>query len=41
MFSSRRLAQTPPVQKAFGILAAEFLRLVWWTNRLVLEPADF
>jgi lysophospholipid acyltransferase (LPLAT)-like uncharacterized protein len=41
MFSSRRLAQTPAVQKALGILAAEFLRLVWWTNRLVLEPADF
>jgi lysophospholipid acyltransferase (LPLAT)-like uncharacterized protein len=41
MFSSRRLAQTPAVQKAIGIAAAEFLRLVWWTNRLVLEPADF
>jgi lysophospholipid acyltransferase (LPLAT)-like uncharacterized protein len=41
MFSSRRLAQSPSVQKAIGILAAEFLRLVWWTNRLVLEPADF
>jgi lysophospholipid acyltransferase (LPLAT)-like uncharacterized protein len=24
-----------------GFLTAEFLRLVWWTNRLVLEPADF
>lgn len=22
-------------------MAAEYLRLVWWTNRLVLEPADF
>jgi lysophospholipid acyltransferase (LPLAT)-like uncharacterized protein len=41
MFSSRRLAQTPAVQKTLGILAAEFLRLVWRTNRLVLEPADF
>jgi lysophospholipid acyltransferase (LPLAT)-like uncharacterized protein len=41
MFSSRRLAQTPAVQKTFGILAAEFLRLVWRTNRLVLEPTDF
>ena len=41
MFSSRRLAQSPAVQKAIGILVAEFLRLVWWTNRLVLEPADF
>ena len=41
MFSSRRVAQSPAVQKAIGFLAAEFLRLVWWTNRLVLEPADF
>jgi lysophospholipid acyltransferase (LPLAT)-like uncharacterized protein len=41
MFSSRRIAQSPTVQKALGILSAEFLRLVWWTNRLVLEPADF
>jgi len=24
-----------------GILAAEYLRLVWKTNRFVLEPADF
>jgi lysophospholipid acyltransferase (LPLAT)-like uncharacterized protein len=41
MFSSRQIAQSPAVQKAIGILAAEFLRVVWWTNRLVLEPADF
>jgi lysophospholipid acyltransferase (LPLAT)-like uncharacterized protein len=41
MLSSRRIAQTPAVQKAIGVLAAEYLRLVWWTNRLVLEPADF
>jgi lysophospholipid acyltransferase (LPLAT)-like uncharacterized protein len=41
MFSSRRIAQSPTVQKALGILTAEFLRLVWWTNRLVLEPPDF
>ena len=41
MFSSRRIAQSPAVQKVLGILTAEFLRLVWWTNRLVLEPADF
>jgi lysophospholipid acyltransferase (LPLAT)-like uncharacterized protein len=41
MFSSRRIAQSPAVQKTLGILTAEFLRLVWWTNRLVLEPADF
>ncbi len=41
MFSSRRIAQSPAVQKVLGILTAEFLRLVWWTNRLVLEPPDF
>jgi lysophospholipid acyltransferase (LPLAT)-like uncharacterized protein len=41
LFSSRRLAQTPAVQKTLGVLAAEFLRLTWWTNRLVLEPEDF
>ncbi len=41
MLSSRRIAQTPAVQKAIGVIAAEYLRLVWWTNRLVLEPADF
>ena len=41
MLSSRRLAQSPFVQKTLGVLAAEFLRLTWWTNRLVLEPEDF
>jgi lysophospholipid acyltransferase (LPLAT)-like uncharacterized protein len=41
LLSSRRLAQSPFVQKTLGVLAAEFLRLTWWTNRLVLEPADF
>jgi lysophospholipid acyltransferase (LPLAT)-like uncharacterized protein len=41
MLSSRRIARTPAVQKAIGVVAAEYLRLVWWTNRLVLEPADF
>ena len=28
MFSSRRIAQSPAVQKSLGILTAEFLRLV-------------
>jgi lysophospholipid acyltransferase (LPLAT)-like uncharacterized protein len=41
LLSSRRLAQSPFVQKTLGVLAAEFLRLTWWTNRLVLEPEDF
>jgi hypothetical protein len=27
-------------QRAVGFLAAEYLRLVWLTNRFVLEPAD-
>jgi lysophospholipid acyltransferase (LPLAT)-like uncharacterized protein len=28
------------VQRAVGFVAAEFLRLVWLTNRFVFEPAD-
>jgi len=27
-------------QRAVGFLAAEYLRLVWWTNRFSLEPPD-
>jgi lysophospholipid acyltransferase (LPLAT)-like uncharacterized protein len=27
-------------QRAAGFLAAEFLRLVWWTNRFSIEPPD-
>ncbi len=40
MFSSRRIARSPAVQRFIGFLAAEYLRLVWRTCRLVLEPAD-
>jgi hypothetical protein len=28
------------VQRAVGFLAAEYLRLVWWTNRFSLDPPD-
>lgn len=29
------------MQKAVGVLASEYLRLVWKTNRFVIEPGDF
>jgi len=38
--SSRRLAGSPFVQTTIGVLAAEYLRLVWMTNRFHLEPPD-
>jgi lysophospholipid acyltransferase (LPLAT)-like uncharacterized protein len=40
MFSSKRLASAPWVQKAIGVTAAEYLRLVWNTTRFVLEPPE-
>jgi len=40
MLSSRRIARSPPVQRFIGLLAAEYLRLVWRTSRLSVEPAD-
>jgi lysophospholipid acyltransferase (LPLAT)-like uncharacterized protein len=40
MLSSRRIAPSPLVQRFVGFLAAEYLRLVWLTNRLTVEPAD-
>src|SRR5215467_3234868 len=40
MLSSRRIASSPAVQRFIGFLAAEYLRLVWYTNRLIIEPAD-
>jgi lysophospholipid acyltransferase (LPLAT)-like uncharacterized protein len=40
MLSSRRIAQSPAVQRLIGLLAAEYLRLVWSTCRVTLEPAD-
>jgi lysophospholipid acyltransferase (LPLAT)-like uncharacterized protein len=40
MLSSRRIARTPAIQRFIGFLASEYLRLVWLTNRLTIEPAD-
>jgi lysophospholipid acyltransferase (LPLAT)-like uncharacterized protein len=40
MLSSRRIASSRAAQRLVGFLAAEYLRLVWFTNRLILEPAD-
>jgi len=40
MLSSRRIARSPPAQRFIGLLAAEYLRLVWRTSRLSIEPAD-
>jgi len=40
MLSSRRIARSPAVQRLIGFLVAEYLRLVWRTSRLVVEPAD-
>jgi lysophospholipid acyltransferase (LPLAT)-like uncharacterized protein len=40
MLSSRRIASSPALQRFIGFLAAEYLRLVWYTNRLIIEPAD-
>jgi len=39
MLSSRRIASSLAAQRLVGFLAAEYLRLVWFTNRLTLEPA--
>jgi lysophospholipid acyltransferase (LPLAT)-like uncharacterized protein len=36
----KRLAASPSFQKALGITAAEYLRLVWKTNRFVVDPPD-
>src|ERR1700724_3821701 len=40
MLSSRRVARSPAVQRFIGLLAAEYLRLVWRTSRLTIEPAN-
>jgi lysophospholipid acyltransferase (LPLAT)-like uncharacterized protein len=37
----RRLKHKRWVQKTIGVLAAEYLRLVWKTSRFIIEPADF
>jgi lysophospholipid acyltransferase (LPLAT)-like uncharacterized protein len=36
----KRLTRAPFVQKAAGVVAAEYLRLVWHTSRFVREPPD-
>jgi lysophospholipid acyltransferase (LPLAT)-like uncharacterized protein len=36
----RRLRHAPWMHTAMGMGAAEYLRLVWYTSRFVLEPAD-
>ena len=36
----RRLGTFPWVQKSVGILAAEYLRLVWKTNSFAIDPPD-
>ena len=40
MLSSRRIASSLAAQRVIGFLAAKYLRLVWYTNRLVIDPAD-
>jgi len=40
MLSSRRIARSLALQRFIGFLAAEYLRFVWHTNRLTIEPAD-
>jgi lysophospholipid acyltransferase (LPLAT)-like uncharacterized protein len=36
----RNLGRSSWVQHAVGFAAAEFLRLVWWTNRFSLDPPN-
>jgi lysophospholipid acyltransferase (LPLAT)-like uncharacterized protein len=36
----RNLLRSSWVQRAVGVLAAEFLRLVWLTNKFTRDPAD-
>lgn len=38
MFSARRLTGARWFQKTVGVLGAEYLRLVWKTNRITVEP---
>lgn len=37
----RRFVDYPGVQKTIGLAAAEYLRFVWCTSRLGLDPPDF
>lgn len=36
----KRFTRSPLVQKSIGVLAAEYLRLVWHSSTIVIEPAD-
>src|SRR6266511_1134093 len=36
----KRLTASHPFRTAVGVLAAEYLRLVWKTNRFVVDPPD-
>ncbi|WP_076864920.1 lysophospholipid acyltransferase family protein [Bradyrhizobium mercantei] len=36
----RDLLRSGFVQRALGVLAAEYLRLVWYTNRFIYQPTD-
>ena len=36
----RDLLRSGFVQRALGVLAAEYLRLVWYTNRFIYQPQD-
>ncbi len=40
MISFRRLGTIPWVQKAVGVVAAEYLRLVWNTSSFAIDPVD-
>jgi lysophospholipid acyltransferase (LPLAT)-like uncharacterized protein len=37
---ARRITNTPWIQQAIGVAAAEYLRLVWKTSRFTMEPPD-
>ena len=36
----RNVLRSSWVQRAVGLLTAEYLRLVWWTNKFSIDPAD-
>jgi lysophospholipid acyltransferase (LPLAT)-like uncharacterized protein len=40
MSSLKRIAGSPWVQKTVGVVAAEYLRLVWKTSRFAIDPPD-
>jgi lysophospholipid acyltransferase (LPLAT)-like uncharacterized protein len=40
MVSFKRIARARWAQKTIGVVAAEYLRLVYKTSRLITEPAD-